>query len=102
MRTSFCQRKRRDFTFNAFYLDFNGNVYDYFDGIFKNAGDIGYRCEDEKEFIETIKRLDETPDTKRYSEQVANLKQLQNKFAIENVEMQLNDIIQSVMNSKTL
>lgn len=75
---------------------------DYFDGIFKNAGDIGYRCEDEKEFIETINRLDETPDTKRYSEQVANLKQLQNKFAIENVEMQLNDIIQSVMNSKTL
>lgn len=25
--------KRRDFTFNALYLDFNGNVYDYFDGI---------------------------------------------------------------------
>lgn len=25
--------KRRDFTFNAIYLDFNGNVYDYFDGI---------------------------------------------------------------------
>lgn len=25
--------KRRDFTFNALYLDFNGNLYDYFDGI---------------------------------------------------------------------
>ncbi len=24
---------RRDFTFNALYLDFNNNVYDYFDGI---------------------------------------------------------------------
>ncbi len=25
--------KRRDFTFNAFYLDFNGKFYDFFDGI---------------------------------------------------------------------
>lgn len=25
--------RRRDFTFNALYLDFKGNIYDYFDGI---------------------------------------------------------------------
>lgn len=25
--------KRRDFTFNALYLDFNGKIYDYFDGL---------------------------------------------------------------------
>ena len=70
---------------------------DYFDGIFKDAGDIGYRCENETEFIETIKRLNETPDLVRYSKQVENLRNLQNKFSVENVEKQLEIILNSVL-----
>lgn len=72
---------------------------DYFDGIFANAGDIGYRCEDENEFIATIKKLDESSDVDRYNLQVANLRKLQQKFSIDNVEKQLSKIIKNVMNS---
>lgn len=70
---------------------------DYFDGIFEDAGDIGYRCKDEKEFIETIRSLDNNPDKSRYLIQVDNLKKLQNKFSVENVENQLKSIVSKIM-----
>ena len=70
---------------------------DYFDGIFKDAGDIGYRCENEKDFIETIKKLDENPDVNRYKQQVENLKRLQNKFSIDNIEKQIRAIVVNIM-----
>ncbi len=70
---------------------------DYFDGIFKEAGDIGYRCENEKEFIETIKKLDENSDINRYKQQVENIKKLQKKFSIENTENQIRTIVANIM-----
>lgn len=70
---------------------------DYFDGIFSEAGDIGYRCKDEEEFIETIRYLDMFPDEERYKNQVRNLLKLQEKFSIKNIEKQMSNIIQSVM-----
>ena len=70
---------------------------DYFDGIFKEAGDIGYRCEDENQFLETIQTLDEKTDIARYKQQVENLKQLQKKFSIDNIEKQIRTIVDNIM-----
>lgn len=66
---------------------------DYFDGIFDDAGDIGYRCEDEDDFIHTIKNLDKNSNISRYLKQIENLKKLQHKFSIKNIEQQLKTII---------
>ena len=70
---------------------------DYFDGIFREAGDIGYRCENEEEFISQILKLDNEPETDRYNLQVENLKKLQNRFSVDNIEQQLRCIIEDVM-----
>lgn len=74
---------------------------DYFDGLFENAGNVGYRCENEESFIKTIKEIDENPNITCYKEQVINLKKLQSKFSIKNIENQLKSIIVNIMESKS-
>lgn len=70
---------------------------DYFDGIFEGGGDIGYRCNDEKEFCDTIYFLDENTDTERYNLQIKNLKLLQKKFKKETVMNQMENIIDIIL-----
>ncbi len=49
---------RRDFTFNALYLDFNGNIYDYFDGITDlNKGIVRFIGNAEKRIKEDYLRI---------------------------------------------
>lgn len=74
---------------------------DYFDGLFENAGNIGYRCENEEGFIKTTKEIDEHPNIVCYKKQVENLKKLQNKFSIENIERQLKSIIENIMENRS-
>ncbi|MBP3710252.1 MAG: hypothetical protein J6I73_07625 [Treponema sp.] len=66
---------------------------DYFDAIFKDAGDIGYACADESAFIDTIIRIDESPDNERYKKQIDNLRKLQNKFKIDTVTESIAKIV---------
>lgn len=73
---------------------------DYFDGIFQNAGNIGYRCKDEEDFVKTIKYLDNNDCTEDYKMQVDNLKKIQSKFSMENVKCQLGDILKRVVCDK--
>ncbi|MCM1321064.1 MAG: glycosyltransferase [Bacteroides sp.] len=68
----------------------------YFDGIFKDAGNIGWRCEDECEFIETIERIDKNPDEKLYAEQRENLKKLQGRFSTQTVQKQIEKILDTL------
>lgn len=70
---------------------------EYFDGIFKDAGDIGYRCNDAIEFCNVIKELDENPNMERYHAQVKNLKSVQKKFAIDSVKHSLDKILRDVL-----
>ena len=50
--------ERRDFTFNALYLDFNNNVYDYFDGITDlNKGIVRFIGNAEKRIQEDYLRI---------------------------------------------
>lgn len=71
---------------------------DYFDGIFEDSGDIGYRCENEKEFCNTIELLDHQVDVERYNLQMKNLKALQTKFRQETVSIQLENIMRDLGN----
>lgn len=70
---------------------------DYFDGIFKDAGDVGYRCNDEEEFVKVIQELDNAPDIERYKNQVENLKILQSKFQLNVVKDSLQKILQNII-----
>lgn len=70
---------------------------DYFDGILKDAGNIGYRCDNEDEFLSTIVKINLDCDENTYKEQVKNLKKLQNKFSISGVENQIKQIIERVI-----
>ena len=69
---------------------------DYFDCIFKDAGNIGYRCENENDFIATMQKIDAAPNHGLYEQQVKNLRKLQNKFSIENISNQLKNIIGNI------
>ena len=69
---------------------------DYFDSIFEGAGNIGYRCKNEAEFIRIIQELDNSDRTIEYKNQVENLKSLQQKFGKENIKKQLNKILDSI------
>lgn len=69
---------------------------DYFDSIFEGAGNIGYRCKNETEFIRLIQELDNSDRTIEYKNQVENLKKLQQKFGKENIKNQLQKILNSI------
>jgi hypothetical protein len=69
----------------------------YFDGIFEGAGDIGYRCANEEDFIKTVNDLDNNSNPEQYNRQVSNLKKLQKKFSVENVTAQMKDIFDTVV-----
>lgn len=70
---------------------------DYFDGIFEKSENIGYRCENEEDFIKTIKEIDSHPDIDCYKKQIENLKKLQSKFYINTIENQLKSILTAVL-----
>ena len=73
---------------------------DYFDSIFEGAGNIGYRCVDEAEFIKVIEELDNTDRSIVYNVQVENLKRLQLKFSQDNVKRQLKQVLNSIEENK--
>lgn len=73
---------------------------DYFDNILKDAGNIGYRCENEEDFINTIKKISQLKDNNVYSLQVMNLKRLQSKFSYESILTDLQEIVMRIMNSE--
>lgn len=66
---------------------------DYFDCIFKDAGDVGYRCENEEDFIKQVLFLDETPDLQRYEKQVLNLQKLRETLSIKQIETDFKNIL---------
>lgn len=70
---------------------------DYFDGIFENSGNIGYRCKDESEFYNTLIMLDKNINVEKYNQQIENLKKLQGKFQEKTIECELKKIVDSVM-----
>ncbi|MCQ2585362.1 MAG: hypothetical protein MJ185_07220 [Treponema sp.] len=69
---------------------------DYFDSVFEFAGDIGFRCETEEDFINTIKSLAENQENGRYKKQSENMKSLQKMFLPENVKNQLECIFNQI------
>lgn len=70
---------------------------DYFDEILNSVGDIGYRCENEQEFIETVQKLSLNDDFVQYEEQVRNLRNLQGKFTWQNIKSDFEKIIKQII-----
>lgn len=70
---------------------------DYFDSIFENIGNIGYRCEDEEDFIKKIQEIDGADTTETYISQIENLKKVQHNFTKEKIGKDLNKIIDLIM-----
>lgn len=68
---------------------------DYFDYLFDNCGDIGYRCLNEDEFIKCILELDSNPEQNRYLQQIENMKKLKQKLLKENIICEFEKILNS-------
>lgn len=68
----------------------------FFDYIFRDAGNIGYACADEEDFIHTIQRIDENCDSRIYEEQVQNLKKLQKNFSLEKIGDEFKKIVENL------
>ena len=71
---------------------------DYFDSIIGDLN-VGYRCKDAHEFIDTIIRVNAESNENMYRTQIENLKQLQRLFTPEVVSHKLFKIISSVLES---
>ncbi|MBQ3688596.1 MAG: glycosyltransferase [Bacteroidales bacterium] len=70
---------------------------DYFDCLFKDAGDIGFRCKDGNDFVKCILELDEKMDENKYKQQIANLEKLREKLTIKNIQNDLHCILKSLI-----
>ena len=71
-------------------------VNPYFNAIFEDAGDIGYPCKNEYEFIKTIELIDNNVDVEKYCSQVDNLRKLQDKFKKKTIEQEIMKILEKV------